>query len=796
MISNITIPIQKPKSISLYIGFGLFIILIIVILFGYRYYNKYYNRYYNKSYIPIPTTPTPTTPTPTTLIPTTPIPTTPSPTTPIPTTPIPTPSSLSLLFEGDWISYKIMGIECGPVNITANGPYSLYIYGINIPDDRWNVLTFDPNTLSCSLPKINMNNFGKAVIYGGRIIQIYGNQGVSLKRSYQTNITVSPITIDLFEGTWSSYIFGGREYGPVTILSTGQENSYYIYGGSIQNDNYRVLTVDPIGTDKGTTLSCSLPQIDQNNFGTAIIYGGKAIKIIANKGKGISFNRSNDISNVTVSPISTDPYEGIWSSYNHNGTEYGPVTILSTGKNSYYIYGGSIQNDNLRVLTVNPDTLSFSLPLQGINNFGTPLIYGGKALKIGEDNGTIFKRSKQDPNFTVSPTTTDPYEGIWSSYNHDGTEYGPVTILSNGQNSYYIFGGTAPDGSYYRVLTVDPDTLSFSLPIIGINNFGIPLMYGGKAIKIFGNKGISFNRSDQVPTVSPTTTDQFEGTWISYNYNGIEYGPVTILSNGKNKYYIYGENVQFNNQRVLTVDPDTLSCSLPEMGKNNFGIATIINGKAMKITGNQDITFKRLNETPSPITIDPFEGTWISYNYNGIEYGPVSILSTGQNSYKISGENIPDNNLTVLTFDPSTLYCSLPRQNKINFGIALIYGGKTIEIVSNEDVSPGITFKRLNDPPVLSPTTTDLFEGSWSSYRFYGTEYGPVTIIPIVKNKYYIYGGGRPMSIRMRILTVDPATLLCSLPKIDLNNFGKATITNGKAININPSNPSSITFTR
>ena len=53
------------------------------------------------------------------------------------------------------------------------------------------------------------------------------------------------------------------------------------------NDNYRVLTVDPIGTDKGTTLSCSLPQIDQNNFGTAIIYGGKAIKIIANKGKGI-----------------------------------------------------------------------------------------------------------------------------------------------------------------------------------------------------------------------------------------------------------------------------------------------------------------------------------------------------------------------------------------------------------------------------------------------------------------------------------------------------------------------------
>ena len=695
MISNITIPIQKPKSISLYIGFGLFIILIIVILFGYRYYNKYYNRYYNKSYIPIPTTPTPTTPTPTTLIPTTPIPTTPIPTTPIPTTPIPTPSSLSLLFEGDWISYKIMGIECGPVNITANGPYSLYIYGINIPDDRWNVLTFDPNTLSCSLPKINMNNFGKAVIYGGRIIQIYGNQGVSLKRSYQTNITVSPITIDLFEGTWSSYIFGGREYGPVTILSTGQENSYYIYGGSIQNDNYRVLTVDPIGTDKGTTLSCSLPQIDQNNFGTAIIYGGKAIKIIANKGKGISFNRSNDISNVTVSPISTDPYEGIWSSYNHNGTEYGPVTILS-----------------------------------------------------------------------------------------------------NGQNSYYIFGGTAPDGSYYRVLTVDPDTLSFSLPIIGINNFGIPLMYGGKAIKIFGNKGISFNRSDQVPTVSPTTTDQFEGTWISYNYNGIEYGPVSILSNGKNKYYIYGENVQFNNQRVLTVDPDTLSCSLPEMGKNNFGIATIINGKAMKITGNQDITFKRLNETPSPITIDPFEGTWISYNYNGIEYGPVSILSTGQNSYKISGENIPDNNLTVLTFDPSTLYCSLPRQNKINFGIALIYGGKTIEIVSNEDVSPGITFKRLNDPPVLSPTTTDLFEGSWSSYRFYGTEYGPVTIIPIVKNKYYIYGGGRPMSIRMRILTVDPATLLCSLPKIDLNNFGKATITNGKAININPSNPSSITFTR
>ena len=385
-----------------------------------------------------------------------------------------------------------------------------------------------------------------------------------------------------FEGTWISYKYGGIEFGPVTIILLKGENNFYILGKNVPSD-MRLLTVDP------NTFLCSLKY--NSNFGIALIYEGKAIKILGYNGT-IYLERSNDNPILTAPPTSTDRFEGTWFSFNLRRKEYGPVTILSLGNNSYYISGRDVPLDT-RLLTINPDSLSCSLPQKMINSFGIASIINGKAISIDGNQDITFKRFAPVPTQipTVSPTSTDPFEGIWASYKYSGNEYGPVTIISTESNSYYIYGGNVPDTDR-RVLTVDPNTLLCSLKYN--SNFGKAFIYGGTALKIFGNKGITFNRSNELPTVSPTTTDRFEGTWRSFNYAGREYGPVSIISTGGSEYYIYGNNVDSETLRVLTIDPDTLSASLPNHnGMYNFGTAKIVNGKAISITGPEHITFIR-----------------------------------------------------------------------------------------------------------------------------------------------------------------------------------------------------------
>jgi hypothetical protein len=387
-----------------------------------------------------------------------------------------------------------------------------------------------------------------------------------------------------FEGTWNSFIYSGNEFGPVTILSKG-ENNFYILGEKVPSD-LTSLTVDP------NTLLCSFKY--NSNFGTALIYGGKALKILSYDGN-IYFERSNNTPLLTISPMSKDPFEGTWFSFKFRNKEYGPVTILSQGNNSYYISGENILSD-LRLLTVDSNTLLCSLPQKPVNEFGTASIVNNKAISIFGNQDISFTRYAPVPTEmpTASPTSTDLFEGIWISYNYRGNEYGPVSIISQGNNSYYIYGGNVPDNDR-RVLTVDPITLSCSLPReYNSNNFGTAIIYGGKAIKMYGNKGISFTRSNDIPniTVSPTSTDPFEGLWTSYSYVGNQYGPVTILLIGENSYYIYGKNVVDDNFRLLTVDRDTLSCSLPLQHMNSFGVAKIVNNKAISIKGDY-VTFTR-----------------------------------------------------------------------------------------------------------------------------------------------------------------------------------------------------------
>ena len=328
---------------------------------------------------------------------------------------------------------------------------------------------------------------------------------------------------------------------------------------------------------------------------------------------GIGFYYTYHITPVPTTPVPTTPvpttpvptiypyspltraFEGTWISYKYGGIEFGPVTIRATGENKFYIYGENVPTDTLRILTLDPSILMCSLPERSANNFGTALIYDDKAIKIYGINGITFKRSNETPNITISPTSTDPFEGTWISYNYAGNELGPVIISSTGGNSYYIYGNNV-DSETLRVLTIDPDTLSASLPQQLNYNFGTAKIVNGKAISI-GNKVVSFKRSNETPniTVSPTSTNPFEGTWRSFNYGGNEFGPVIISSTGRTSFYIYGENIPNDNLRVLTVDPTNLSCSLPEQYSNNFGTALIVEGKAILIYGNQDqsITFTR-----------------------------------------------------------------------------------------------------------------------------------------------------------------------------------------------------------
>ena len=249
----------------------------------------------------------------------------------------------------------------------------------------------------------------------------------------------------------------------------------------------RYLTVD-------SNSNASLPRQGVNNL-TLLKFYGQAIQI---GNEAVVFKRSLT---ATPSPSSPrDPIEGQWPSYKYEGTEEGPITIIyngtDNGTKNYYIDGVNIRNDRLRYLSVDSNS-NASLPLQGVNNFGTVVSVYGQPIQIGRiGNEVVFKRPL---TATPSPSSPrDPVEGQWTSYKYGGMEFGPVTISYNGTDNgtkiYYINGGNIPNNNL-RSLTVDSNS-NASLPLQRVNNFGTVLLYNDTTATQIGsiNSVVIFRR--------------------------------------------------------------------------------------------------------------------------------------------------------------------------------------------------------------------------------------------------------------------------------------------------------------
>jgi hypothetical protein len=811
-------PLNTQKKTNLYILIGSLLFIFIIAIF-----------YYYKSKTPSGT-PSGTTKTPYG----TPI------STPI-STPVPT---LNDAFEGNWVSYIVYGTEYGPVNIVKIGQNKYNIEGENLLFNQLKLLTIDPNTLICSLPEYG--SFGKALVIDGKAVltedieDVY-NKPITLKRFTKTPLpTPSPTTTDPFEGIWVSYkVPEYGELGPISIMSSGQPNKYYIYGENKIINILRILTVDP------NTLLCSLPAyntenvlkskgVDPNkiirgadygnkiNFGKALIVNGKAILI-----EDIEKEQYNSTTTLkrftknplpTPSPTTTDPFEGIWTSFHVSGFD-GPISIMSSGQpNKYYIYSEGGLYTYLRIMTVDPNTLYCSFPYYGDNRFQNlrSIILNGKAQIIGGDQSINIIRSNE---ILTASTTTDPFEGPWVSYNNGGDECGPISIIKTGLNEYYIIGGKYKNGNDIpystRVLTVDANTLECSLPKQSEYNFGKAIIYKGKAVltkPLNYYTYYNFRRSNDLPE-PVTTTDPFEGNWVSFKWHGMDFGKVFILPTGPNEYYIYGGNMEMltYGNKTITFDPNTLSC--------NIGKVNIINGKAMSIDGpyatlirtdKTSIPTTPIPTTPIPTTpipttpipttpipttpiptaslttTDAVEGIWDSYKLGENEFGPVSIVSTGPNEYYIYGGSTELNKeFRVLTFNRTTSLFSLPNKyNGNNFGQPYSLNNK-LYLIKGNDITLARSFNVTVTP---SPISTDPFEGLWVDYVFRGVQMGPVTIMPIGQDQYYILGGNisdfrnRFMNIRN---TGPPFNKkICSLPQLGID-LGKTTFVNEKAVGIN-----------
>ena len=85
------------------------------------------------------------------------------------------PSDLSDSITGNWKSFKYSGNEFGPVTIASigysDGLYTYYIFGGSVPNQLMRYLTVD-KSLSCSLPRQGINNFGTAIITNGKAVSM------------------------------------------------------------------------------------------------------------------------------------------------------------------------------------------------------------------------------------------------------------------------------------------------------------------------------------------------------------------------------------------------------------------------------------------------------------------------------------------------------------------------------------------------------------------------------------------------------------------------------------------------
>jgi hypothetical protein len=220
----------------------------------------------------------------------------------------------------------------------------------------------------------------------------------------------------MFKGKWNSLYTTGAEYGPLTLVSSGENLFNIVFDNpNTSNDfifrNYKTLKVDP------SSLTCSILHMSTNLYeeiGKPIIIKNRAVKI-GERGDPSShifrqsfiFTRSvNESLSNTQAPLptnqDTNPYEGEWNTFYYSGTNYGPVTITYRGNGEFNISGSKINLDYIKVIYIDPDTLRcrFNYHGQSSGNYrdiGLTTMLNGKAIEIGTrygDGAAYFKRQQ------------------------------------------------------------------------------------------------------------------------------------------------------------------------------------------------------------------------------------------------------------------------------------------------------------------------------------------------------------------------------------------------------------------
>jgi hypothetical protein len=87
--------------------------------------------------------------------------------------------------------------------------------------------------------------------------------------------------------------------------------------------------------------------------------------------------------------------------------------------------------------------------------------------------------------------------------------------------------------------------------------------------------------------------------------------------------------------------------------------------------------------------------------------------------------------------------------------------------------------------PTINKSIIDAVEGEWPTFQMHGNDYGPVNLLYIGDNIFYIDGEKKSATYdeKMRYLSIDPYTLECTFVYLQEGTFYLA-IVNNKAISI------------
>jgi len=418
-----------------------------------------------------------------------------------------------------------------------------------------------------------------------------------------------------------------------------------------------------------------------------------------------------------------------------------------------------------------------------------------------------------------------PYiKGIWKVYvggNPDGimnidfdidTNMGTVDQKQNGINLGYTmikYGGYNGD----KFVFGNSNDIENSSNIFKLNEYGQLKREDRNAMSlIFVKEPITPAPTTPAPTTPipntpvPTSlfSSSFEGIWKLIQNN--QTATVTISASGLYTFNISGlmsSGIDLPNSfKLMTVDPNTLSCSFPRLQSSYYNNieSVIINKKVVDIS-NSVISLTRTVDPISTTLDDPVEGRWSTFSFMDIGYGPINITLFKPKHYYISG-TIDGTNIQfdgrILNIDDNGNFILTRRNIMLNVRII----GGIVTRLSND-----LIYISRPDPITLAPTTpvpstpipttpipttpiptssfSSSFEGRWRLKDIYGGRNAIVDILASGLNTFNIIGRmdtGSPLPFT--VLTINPENLLCSFG----DNYNiEPIIINGKVVDMSSS---------